>query len=184
MKQTDQIHQNMWKFKRLFEKYKFLLLVAGVGVFLLLLPGRSSQVTASEAASNLLQRTDFSVETAEEKIEQALSKVAGTGRVHVALTLKDDGERFFLQNEKSNRKLGSGDETEQNTEQETVIVSRGSGMQEPVIIGQDYPRYQGAVVVCEGGGDVSICLELTEAVSSLTGLGADQITILKMESEE
>ena len=43
----------------------------------------------------------------------------------------------------------------------------------------DTDRYTGAVVVCEGGGSASVRLQLTQAVSALTGLTSDKIAIVK-----
>ena len=40
-------------------------------------------------------------------------------------------------------------------------------------------RWEGAVVVCEGGGSAAVRLQLTQAVSALTGLPSDRITIVK-----
>lgn len=40
-------------------------------------------------------------------------------------------------------------------------------------------RWTGAVVVCEGGGSAAVRLELTRAVSALTGLSTDKIAIVK-----
>ena len=39
------------------------------------------------------------------------------------------------------------------------------------------PQFQGALVVCPGGGDPAVQLRLLEAVSALTGLGSDRISI-------
>ena len=43
----------------------------------------------------------------------------------------------------------------------------------------DGKRWTGAVVVCEGADSAAVRLELTRAVSALTGLGADRIKIVK-----
>ncbi len=40
-------------------------------------------------------------------------------------------------------------------------------------------RWAGAVVVCEGGGSAAVRLELTQAVSALTGLPSDKIAVVK-----
>jgi len=40
-------------------------------------------------------------------------------------------------------------------------------------------RWAGAVVVCEGGGSAAVRLQLTQAVSALTGLPSDKITVVK-----
>ena len=60
---------------------------------------------------------------------------------------------------------------------ETVVVSRGSGGQEAVAVQEVSPEYQGALLVCPGGGDPTVRLQLTQAVAALTGLGADKISI-------
>ena len=41
------------------------------------------------------------------------------------------------------------------------------------------PEYQGALIVCQGGGDPAVRLNILQAVSALTGLGADKISICK-----
>ena len=40
-----------------------------------------------------------------------------------------------------------------------------------------YPEYRGALVVCDGGGDSQIQLQVLQAVQALTGLNANQISI-------
>ena len=42
-----------------------------------------------------------------------------------------------------------------------------------------YPVFQGALVVCEGADQAQVRLAMTQAVSALTGLGTDRITICK-----
>ena len=42
-------------------------------------------------------------------------------------------------------------------------------------------KYCGAVIVAEGGEDPTVALALTRAVSAVTGLGADRITVMKMK---
>ena len=63
-----------------------------------------------------------------------------------------------------------------------VVVSRGSGQEEAVALQRLYPAFQGALVVCPGGGEPEVRLALTEAVSALTGLGSDKISICKREA--
>ena len=62
---------------------------------------------------------------------------------------------------------------------ETVVVGTGSGTQEVVVTNRVYPRYVGALVVCEGGGSAGVRLAVTQAVSSLTALPSDKITVLQ-----
>lgn len=40
-------------------------------------------------------------------------------------------------------------------------------------------RWAGAVVVCEGAGSAAVRLQLTQAITALTGLPSDKIAIMK-----
>lgn len=155
-----------------FEKCKYVLLVALAGVLLLLWPagGGGEGPAVPEAAGEDL----FQTGRMEEKLERALSKVEGAGEVTVVLTLRDGPRQVLAQD-------GSASEESGRTvrESETVVVSKGSGAQEPVTLQELGPSYQGALVVAQGGEDPLVRLALSEAVSALTGLGTDKISICK-----
>lgn len=153
-------------------KCKYVLLVGLVGAVLLLLPtGEKTGQIAPAAASE----TDlFQVESMERRLETALSRVEGAGEVTVVLTLKDGPRQVLAQD-------GSASEGDSQTTRETstVMASKGSGTQEPVALQELGPCYRGALVVAPGAGDPQVRLALSEAVSALTGLGADKISICK-----
>ena len=71
---------------------------------------------------------------------------------------------------------------ETSTDVETVLVSKGSGTELPVVVQTIGPTYQGALIVCEGADSAQVQLNMVNAVSSLTGLGADKITVMKMKA--
>ncbi len=54
---------------------------------------------------------------------------------------------------------------------------KGSGTEEVVVLKQYYPTFQGALIVCSGGGDAQVQLLITQAVSALTGLSAARISV-------
>lgn len=157
------------------EKYKFILLVLLAGLLLLLLPtspGGEAQSTAAEPQS--AAEMAFSVAELEEKLETTLSKIDGAGEVTVALTLRTGARQVLAQDVAVSDR--DGDSSEERT---TVVISGGSGREEAVALQQLAPQFQGAVVVCPGGDDPTVQLRLAEAVSDLTGLGADKISICK-----
>ena len=59
---------------------------------------------------------------------------------------------------------------------QTVTVGSGSD-QAVVPIQTSAPTFRGALVVCPGAADPAVRLELTRAVSVLTGLGTDCICV-------
>ena len=154
------------------DRYKYVLIVIAAGIILLLWPTGERERNGGTAAAADVRET-FDLEALEEKLSRTLSKVEGAGEVTVTLTVKRGMEQVLA----SDRATSVG-ERGSSVEEETVLVNTGSG-QETVLLTQKYPTFQGALVVCQGGDSAEVRLLLTQAVSALTGLGADRITVCK-----
>ena len=154
------------------DRYKYVLIVIVVGIILLLWPtGERERNTETGGTTGV--RETFDLDALEEKLSKTLSKVEGAGEVTVTLTVKSGMEQVLASD-----RTTSVSERGSSVEEETVLVNSGGG-QETVLLTQKYPTFQGALVVCEGGDSAEIRLLLTQAVSALTGLGADRITVCK-----
>lgn len=156
-----------WDTKKLGEclkRYQYVLLVLAVGLGLLLWPagGESGQTDPVQAETG--QSSSGYVEALEAKVASALSQIEGVGEATVVLTL-ESGTRQILAADQKGEEL------------ETVVVSAGSGQQETVTVQEIAPKFQGALVVCPGGGDANVRLKILQAVEALTGLRANQISI-------
>ena len=114
------------------------------------------------------------MEELERKLEQALAQIDGVGEVRVVLTLQSGPRRILAQDTQS-----TVDEGRTEAEVTNVVISAGSGVEGTVTLQQLSPQFQGALVVCSGGGEPTVQLRLVEAVSALTGLGADKISVCK-----
>ena len=151
----------------LLEKYKFVLLVILTGIVLLTLPDLGGSATAREQAAAMESAgLAFDLDGLERKLADTLSRVEGA--------VKTSTRQVLAQDASTSQKEG---ETEES--RSTVVVSQGSGREEAVPLQQIYPQFQGALVVCEGADDPGIRLAMVEAVSALTGLGSDKISICK-----
>ena len=153
-------------------QYKYVLIVIAAGIILLLWPtGERERNTETGGTAGV--RETFDLDALEEKLSKTLSKVEGAGEVTVTLTVKSGMEQVLASD-----RTTSVSERGSSVEEETVLVNSGGG-QETVLLTQKYPTFQGALVVCEGGDSAEIRLLLTQAVSALTGLGSDRITVCK-----
>ena len=159
------------KLRALFDKYKFVFLVILVGVVLLLLPafGGGGEKEKTPTAASAAASEEFSVEAMERKLEEALSQVDGAGNATVVLTVRA-GPRQVLAQDRDTDGGGGGSAT-------TVTVGRGGGTEEVVPLQTFTPDFRGALVICPGGGEAQVRLRLVEAVSAVTGLGSDRISI-------
>ena len=158
----------------IWKKYKLVLLVAAVGVVLMLLPG-GKQTQSAQAETDT--RGTYSLEETERRMETLLGKISGTGQLSLMLTVQSGAELELAEDADDTDRDG-----ELRRQRETVTLGRGSGTQDVVVTRERYPSYQGAVVVCEGAGDAAVRLALTEAVSALTGLSAERISIVQWKS--
>lgn len=161
--------ENVVKF---LNRYKYVLVVILAGTVLLLLPGKDEKAPAAQSGMTGYEE-DFSVDLLEEKLSKALSKISGAGDVSVVLTVRSGMERI-LAADLEHSQDGDGYETREKT----VVISTDNG-EEVVLVGQNYPVFQGALVVCRGGDDPEVQLRITKAVAALTGLSTGRITVCK-----
>lgn len=149
-------------------KYGYVLLVMAAGAMLLLLPSGGRDSPGEEPPARE-EGAAFDLEAFEKKLERTLSQIEGAGEAQVVLTL-DGGSRQVLARNQDRDGEGGGSNT-------VVTVGKGSGKQDVVPLQTVAPEFRGALVVCPGGGSAAVRLKLIEAVSALTGLGSDRISV-------
>jgi stage III sporulation protein AG len=154
--------------------------VLAVGLALFLLPSGGGQ-PAEEYAADTQLPVEFSLRGQEERMAEALSSIDGAGRVRVMLTLSVGPEQVLQKDSASSTRGADGGASETERSETSVVISQGGSVQSAVAAKYIYPKYQGALVVAEGAGSADVRLELMRAVSGLTGLGADKITVAKMK---
>ena len=153
------------------KKYKYAALVLLIGIVLLMIPGKEEEqreAVITHQADNRL--------SVEEELSRILSMVHGAGEVQVMLTVST-GEQTLYQtnNDYATDANGSQEKTD------TVTVTDSQRNETGLIRQVNPPIYLGAVIVCEGADNPAVRLSITEAVSRITGLGTDKISVLKMK---
>ena len=141
------------------KKYRYVLLVLLAGIILMLLPSTSEK--AESPTEPQAQTPDMEI-----RLAQILSRIEGAGEVAVMLT-EASGEEVLYQTD------GDGEDT--------VLVTDAARNQQGLVRTRHPPAYRGAIVVCAGADNPAVRLAVVEAVSNVTGLGSDKITVLKME---
>ncbi len=144
------------------KKYRWPLLILILGVVLLILPTGSREEKEVETPQQTQTEPDIQTQ-----LEIILSQIQGVGKVKVMLTVAA-GEQYVYQYDEDSGK-------------ETVIITDGDRKESPVISQVLPPEYLGAIIVCQGARDPSVKLAVVEAVSKLTGLSSDRISVLKMK---
>ena len=165
---------NLKKLTGFLANYKYAILILLLGVALLLWPSEKQAVPRQSAEPE--------PEPLEAQLEQMLSQVEGAGQVQVLLTPRT-GTEYIYQTDQTKEEQVRGDETVTSSTTTTVTVSSDSG-QQPLITQTIYQTYQGALVLSQGADLPAVRLDLVNAVSSLTGLSADKITVIKMMDQQ
>ena len=166
------------KFRGLGKKYRYPVLILALGLILMLIPvGKDGKSTVENVQAVLPDTVtgEFDLSSFTEKTELILSEIHGAGQVRVLFTLETDGASTYLADETSRQ---NGDDVERQTQ---TVLTRQSGDDVPVSVTKSFPVFRGALVVCQGAQDPNVILGIKEAISSLTGLGMDKITVLKMD---
>ena len=161
--------------RKLWDRYKYAALVVLIGAGLLLWPsGKGGTETTLRQQSNTKETRDIQAE-----MEDILGTVSGVGQVKVMLTVDSDGERQLAQDTELTYS-GSVESPEDYSRRSETVLTDGEG-DGTVVTRTLYPTYRGALVVCQGGDRADVRLAVTEAVSSLTGLSTDRITVAKWQ---
>lgn len=156
------------------KKYRYAALVILLGIVLMLLPKSGEQGASSEKKA----AETFDRAALQSEMERILSDIQGVGKLRLMLTVSGGAEYELAQDESYEKRQNSESSGEYSEKTETVVLGSGSSAQ-VVITGNRYPAFVGALVVCEGADSAGVRLQLTQAVSALTGLSSEKISIVK-----
>lgn len=157
-------------------KFRLPLLIFAAGLLLMLLPTGKRSTQAVQTAAQAAQTQELT--PPQEEMEAILSRIDGVGRVDLLLTLRTSGASVY---QTDTRTVTSGSGTTE--ECQTVFGQTSGSGKEPVVQTTLAPQYQGALVVCDGADRASVRLAVVQAVTSLTGLGSNQIAVVKMKGQ-
>lgn len=159
------------KLPGLLYKFRYPLLVLLLGVCLMMLPGKKANIQTEPPATTAAEEK-FNMDDA---LQEILCQIQGAGKVRVMLSIAK-GETYVYQTDSDTSGSENG-----ISRIETVIVTDSQRGQSGLLQHVDPPTYLGAIIVCQGADSPTVKLAVTQAVSSITGLGADKISVLKMK---
>lgn len=156
-------------------KYRAVLIVLLAGVLLLASGGRGAKEEAVVSDVSA-EPSAFDLAAFEQALCDKLAAVDGVGRVELMLSLEESGEAVYAVNTRQT----TGMDSSQSYESDLTILSDGSYGEKPVTVKNLLPTFRGAVVLCDGADNAQVRLAVTQAVSTVCGIGSDKVTVLKM----
>ncbi len=167
-------------------KYKYIVIIAVLGLAFLMWPSEDDTV-GNDDGKTVITKTvsDDEVYDMEGKLRNILGRIEGVGRLEVSLTLKCGVEVQYADevSQSSQQRMEDGklSQSEINEDSKVVVLRDKDGNESVAVVKQIYPEYLGAVIVCDGADSASVRLKVTNAVSTLTGLSSDRVSVVKMK---
>ena len=158
--------------EKFFQKYKFVVLILVLGAVLMLIPS----TVGNSKKKNVTIETETVKSNVQEELADILSGMKGVGKVKVMLKESSGAETVYQTNQDI-----SVSENGSDTRIEVITVTDSQRVEHGLVKQIIPPQYLGAIILCEGADNPKIKLLVTEAVSKITGLGADKIAVLKMK---
>lgn len=153
-----------------FEKYKYVICVIILGLLLMMIPQKETESNNPQPAVSATAEVSVT-----EELSGILSQIRGVGRVRVMLTEQAARETVYQIDEEE-----TCDTDSRSVSRETVLVSGNNG-EGGLVKTVNPPIYLGAIVVCQGADDPTVRLNVAKAVSAVTGISTDRITVLRMK---
>lgn len=159
-----------------------ILVIIGV-IGLIIYFGTSTQSkknTEDELAINTsgyLSTLDY-CKKLEEKLKDTLSNVDGAGNVKVMISVDGSPELIYATDSNSTESNNTSGTSTSSNSSSPIIVTVG-GESSALILTENLPNVKGVIVVSSGADDVSVKLDIINAVSTLLDISTSQVSVLK-----
>lgn len=163
---------NRNKITEVINKNKYVILILGIGLLLLLFPSHEGMSEQKE----VITENTVNILSVEDQLSQILSNVQGAGKVQVMLSISSGEETLYQTDDNHTNNTDSA-----STKTDTVTITDSDRNEKGLIRQINPPVYSGAIIVCQGADNPSVRYAVVEAVSKVTGLGTDKISVLKMK---
>ena len=166
----------------LLSKYKYVMIVLLAGIVCLAWPSKDRAEPGIETPAAVPASERQEILQLQQEMEDILSKMQGVGELRLMLTLDQGSSKALAQDASLNYSGAPAAPEDYSRSASTVVVSKSGSGESVVVLHETYPQFRGALVVCQGGGDPAVRLAVIEAVSALTGLGSDKISVVTWHS--
>lgn len=174
------IKEQLVKLKELLisnKKIAFIIIIGLCGIVLICL----SEVTNKEAVKtettteSIKSNEKEYIDNLENKLTDIISSIEDAGQVKVMITLKGSNENVYAVNENI-----KNDENSNNYSNSYVIIDN-KNTKEGIRIKILEPEIRGVAVVCTGGNNPKVVEQITNAVTTVLGIGSNKVSVSKMK---
>ena len=110
-------------------------------------------------------------ERVEKELVSALENMKGVGKVKLVVNWESGVETVIA--------YATATSSSGVTTTPTLVQSQGSS--KPIVLKEIYPKALGVVIICQGGNNVSVKLDVMNAVSVLLGISQNKVNVFAMK---
>lgn len=153
----------------------------GMGLILCseLLAGEESKENEPAAAEPAQQQTSQQTEQQlQHRLEEIISQIDGVGECSVMLTFGESERSVYaVEDSVSQEQDRQADSGSSSSQKKLVLIEDGEGGNQPVLEKTVHPQVNGVVVVCQGAQSMTVCQQVTEAVTTVLGIRSTQVCV-------
>lgn len=159
-------------------RLKIAVVLGAAGILMIMLSGlvpdnkdkpeKGVVQTKTSDSNNFRKRT-------ENELKELLEQIEGVGECEVMISLESSTEYIYAEN----ISRFTEDNTDRRSEKldEDIVITENGGTRQPLIRKVIDPQIGGVVIVCEGGGDISVNERMQKAVSTALNISSTRVCV-------
>lgn len=194
--QMDEKEMGMEKDNNFFAKLSFLkgkkgmdfilviiIILAIIFIYFTTYASPSSSNEAEETSVEVSQVSSDTTDT-EARLSQVLSSIKGAGEVEVMITYESGTElvpAMNTQTDSTSQSEGEGTTTNTQSTKSEMVTVESNGDSKAMVVREDEPLVRGVVVIAQGAGEVSVRMELSQAVCTVLNIDQNKVEVFEMK---
>lgn len=138
-------------------------------------------LATKEENSNIIEDNEYDLQT---ELEDILAKMDGIGKVDVLITYSQTSTVVPMYSENESLTIteetdsGGGMRKQESSNINKAVITDGDNkaITQTVML----PKVEGAIIIAEGGGNVTIKTNIIQAVAAVTGLATYKVQVFEM----
>ena len=151
------------------EKKHIEIVIAVLAVAVMLALYFSTKVGTTKVTQEI--STSRYCEKVEEELVSALESMKGVGKVKAVVNWESGVETVIA--------YATSSSSGGVTTTPTLVQSQGSSS--PIVLKEIYPKALGVVIICQGGNNTAVKLDVMNAVSVLLGISQNKVNVYAMK---
>ena len=171
-----QLQQLADRFRQSPNRLKIAVVLGAAGMLMIMLselvPESKDKPEKAMSQTETTDSDDFRKRT-ERELKALLEQIEGVGDCEVMISLESSTEYIYAEN----ISRFTEDNADRRSEKldEDIVITENSWTRQPLIRKVIDPQIGGVVIVCEGGGDISINERVQKAVSTALNISSTRV---------